>query len=209
MKRITAIIALMLIVSIGTTLAQKQGNEGQKFEQLKTELNLSDEQSLELKTILKESKKDIKGVKQNTALSKEQKKAEVKLIKDKTDAKIQTVLSTEQYTKFLELKEKRRTEAKEKREAERDAFFEEIGVTETQRAELKSIKEDSKASIKRLKENSNLTDEEKKEQIKKVRKDADKRMKEVLTPEQYEAIKQKKKEKRQRRKAKDTVPRRK
>jgi len=204
MKRIKVIFTALLLVSVSTLLAQDAPKKGQKLEKLRTELNLSDAQSASLKAIFNESRKDMRTIKQNESLSKEAKKEQMKEVRGRTDAKIQSVLDAEQFARFNEIKAERKAEAKAKRDQKREAYLDEIGLTKDQKVRLLKVKEDSKTRIKSVKQDTSLTDEEKKAQVKQIRAEADEELKQILTTEQYKSLKAKKKEMKEKKKAKRT-----
>jgi|GEM_PF-2622172 len=123
MRKIRLIIVVLLTVSIANALAQKGQEEGRekghRMEKLKSELNLTDAQVTEMKLVFREAKKDIRGIKSNESIPREEKRSQIKSVKDKSDVKIGSILDQEQFSKFEELKERRKEESRSRRQAEK------------------------------------------------------------------------------------------
>lgn len=201
MRKLIAVIIVFLTVSLGTALGQEGKANGQKIEKLKMELNLSDEQTQELRLIFKEARKEIRDIKENEAISKEDKRSLIISAKDDSESKIQLVLTQEQMAKFNEVKANRKKELRAKRQEKKEAVLDELGVSEEQKLEIRKIKDETKTNIKRIKSDSGLTEEEKKAQIKLHRNKAETKVQKVLTEEQYKALELKKREMRQKKKS--------
>lgn len=98
-----------------------KGEKGKpKLDKLKTELTLTDDQAQKIQAIMEEQGKAGKSIKEDTALSKEQKMEKMKAHRTETDAKIKAVLTPEQQAKWAELKKNRPAKGP-KPEAKKDA----------------------------------------------------------------------------------------
>lgn len=74
------------------------------FEKMKQELNLTNEQAEKLKTHNQAVHAKIQAVRSNNALTEEQKKAEIKAIKEASKAERKNILTDEQIKRMDELK---------------------------------------------------------------------------------------------------------
>ena len=83
---------------------QEQKQKGEKLEKLKTELDLTEEQSAELKLVFQETRKEKKVIKQNDSLSDEEKKSQLKEVRAKMETKLKSTLTDDQFSKYKELK---------------------------------------------------------------------------------------------------------
>ena len=98
-----------------TTKVEK-GQRGERmFDQLSQKLNLSDEQKQQLKPIFAERRQKMQELRASTDSKGDKRKAARQIMKD-SDAKIQTVLTADQFTQYKELKKQMRAEHKERRE---------------------------------------------------------------------------------------------
>jgi Spy/CpxP family protein refolding chaperone len=77
----------------------------QKLQQISSQLNLTDDQKTQLKPILQSEYQQLKGVKDDTSLSPEQKQAKTKEIHQTYKSQISNVLTPEQQKKWAAMKE--------------------------------------------------------------------------------------------------------
>jgi Spy/CpxP family protein refolding chaperone len=89
-----------------------KGNPG---ERVKKELGLTDDQSEKMKAIHQDSEAQLKALRENTALSPEEKKAAFKQIHEATKAKVYAILTPEQAAKFDKMREGAKKHMKERR----------------------------------------------------------------------------------------------
>jgi Spy/CpxP family protein refolding chaperone len=79
---------------------EKFRDGAKKDKKLKEELNLTDAQSAQLKTINESFKNDMKAIHQNSSLTQEQKKEQAKALQQKHRDQVQSLLTTEQKAKM-------------------------------------------------------------------------------------------------------------
>jgi Spy/CpxP family protein refolding chaperone len=108
MKKLIAFTLILVGFGFASQAQQdpstKQESKKESKKKIKDELNLTKEQSKELKTINKDFKDKAGSIKANQALSTEQRKEQLaKLHKEKMD-KMNTILTPEQQQKMKELK---------------------------------------------------------------------------------------------------------
>lgn len=89
-----------------------KGNPG---ERVKKELGLTDDQSEKMKAIQQDSEAQLKALRENTALSPEEKKAAFKQIHEATKAKVDAILTPEQAAKIEKMREGAKKHIKERR----------------------------------------------------------------------------------------------
>lgn len=81
-----------------------QGQHASRLETLSKELNLTDEQKTKLKPILEDAGKQMRGVRDDTSLTQDQKRDKMKQLRESTDSQINGILTPEQQKKFEDLK---------------------------------------------------------------------------------------------------------
>ncbi len=84
----------------------KRGHEGRGkgFEKMKTELGLSNDQATKLKALNEQSHTQMKAIRENTSLSEDVKKEQMKAVKENAKTQRQSILTAEQIKKMEELK---------------------------------------------------------------------------------------------------------
>ncbi|MEM7106048.1 MAG: T9SS type A sorting domain-containing protein [Bacteroidota bacterium] len=143
-KSYFAIITLMLL-TVSLSAQPKAGKRSQKgqqsIENLKSELNLTDEQVSQFESISEQFKADAKALKTDESLSLEEKKEAFSTLRAEREAAIVTILTMDQIQKLETLKEERQALRQEKKEEARK-YFQSID-REGMKAEMKAYKSEN------------------------------------------------------------------
>jgi Spy/CpxP family protein refolding chaperone len=128
-KRILALVALGTLVTLTpNTLAQATPKEGNRpnrpaaqagarrdrLETMATELKLTEEQKNQLRPILKEEADKMKALRDDTALSAQDRRAKNREIRESINGKIKKVLTTEQWDQWQKQQAERRARPAQK-----------------------------------------------------------------------------------------------
>ena len=89
-------------------MAQRRAGKGVNVRKMAQELNLSDAQKEQMKSIRQRSTSAIMAVRNDTSLSPEQKRAQLKTIRTQVKDSIDAVLTPEQQAKMQEIRQERR-----------------------------------------------------------------------------------------------------
>ena len=96
------------------------GNWERRMKAYESQLGLSASQVTQWQALHEAKKAEMKLLKTNTALSQEEKKAQMKALHQQQNAELQKILTAEQFAKFQELRkaerEKRQAQAKNRKE---------------------------------------------------------------------------------------------
>jgi len=191
---------LLMALSFGTLQAQ-ESTEGRKnamkehHEQLISDLKMSDEQSAEWTAIHKEYRPKIKALRTDESLSKEEKGSKAKALKAEMDEKLNALLSEEQAAKWKAMKDEKKDQRKGEGKAQRhEKMAQELGLTEKQSAAWMEIHEKYDAQKAAVKADSSLSEEARKKKMMSIRKDQEKAIKAILSPEQMAKLKAMKEE---------------
>ncbi|SIO11031.1 hypothetical protein [Chitinophaga niabensis] len=163
------------------------------------DLKLSEQQSQKLKDINKSFLASTQDIRKNDALSKEDKKAKIESLQADRTGQIKSVLDAgqfEQWQKSQSANKEKMAGLMEKRKGKEgkkgagrdhsDAAIKELGLTEKQGADLKSINKEYAAKAMELKNKADLTKEQKKEQAKALKAERSAKLKTSLGDAQYE-----------------------
>jgi hypothetical protein len=132
-KYAVTLAVVLLAIAVGTPLALAQDNMSQgtmgtmgsqpnkaeiaaKLEKISQTLQLSPAQKQQMLPILKEEAPKIQAVKSNTSLGPLQKAMQLRQVGEATDAKVQPILSPEQYQKWQAMQTQERQEMIQKME---------------------------------------------------------------------------------------------
>jgi Spy/CpxP family protein refolding chaperone len=108
-----ALLAFVSRPAIAQEASHEQGqtatsNVDARLNQLGKELNLTDEQKTKLRPILTEESQQMQAIRSDTSLSKEQKMAKMKEVRDSHQPHINEILTPEQQRKWSEMKKEAR-----------------------------------------------------------------------------------------------------
>jgi len=170
------------------TLAIAQSSQKQAME----EVGLTEKEMAQVKEADQTYKNAVKALHKNEELSKPEKGAQTKELREKRKASISQIMGEERYKKFQELTAEKRTVKK----GQRDAAIAELNLSEEQEEKLKEIRRKYQEEGIALRMDKNISVENKRAKAKELRKAQAADMKTVLTPEQYTKYQEMKKEKR-------------
>ena len=91
---------------------KKEGKKKKKADDLKAELDLTDKQSQELQAIKDKYQPQIRAVKGNESLTEDQRKVEIKELKDQKKKEVEGILTKDQLIKMKSLKKSKKKGAK-------------------------------------------------------------------------------------------------
>ncbi len=130
MKKLLALSVLVTVFSFGATAqidrtiadtskVEKRGHKahGYKKEMMK-ELNLSKEQMNAMKTAQRDSKAKMQALKAQDNITVKEMKEKAKAIQEERNAKLKTILTTEQFTQLEEKMKKKKGNKKHKEDME-------------------------------------------------------------------------------------------
>lgn len=122
--RLPSLLALTFVLGLGTLSnaapkagAGKGAAKGNKIGKMVKELGLTEAQKAQLKTIMADAKTQRTTLKQNTALTPEQKRTQMKDLQKATQEKISDILTPEQREKMKAMRKKERAERKKNGDA--------------------------------------------------------------------------------------------
>jgi Spy/CpxP family protein refolding chaperone len=112
-----ALAAFVARPAVAQQTSQSQGSQGTnsvdaRLNNLSKELNLTDQQKAQLRPILSDESQQMQAIHNDTSLSREQKMAKMKEVRDSHQPQINQILTPEQQRKWAEMKK----EAREKHE---------------------------------------------------------------------------------------------
>ncbi len=102
-----------------TTTTNTSTSKAERREAWK-DLNLTADQKAQMKTIHQNARQQMQALKADTSLSKEQKKAKMKDIREDSDSKINAMLTPDQQQKFAQMRANRQNHRKHHKHADKD-----------------------------------------------------------------------------------------
>lgn len=187
MKQIlTTLIALLLMSA--AVMAQEKGKKELK-KQFQKDMNFSPAQQEQLKTMRQSMKEEARAIRNNAALSSEEKKSRMKAIREKNQTSVKTILTPDQQAKWGQWSDKRRQFKKEQGgKMKRKEMMRNLNLSKEQQGRMKELNKGMKEKAESIRNNQNLTDAQRKEQLKALRMERVKMSKELLSPEQIKLM---------------------
>jgi Spy/CpxP family protein refolding chaperone len=197
MKRTIWIVAAM-VLSIAT-FAQRPGrpmggigygpnmeNGREGIQQLFKELNLTDAQQKQMKTLNENFREKMKVLQEKEDISVKEQRDQMFDLGKQHRSEMKKVLTKEQQEKMNSLLENKRTEMQEKQAKHFEKMANELKLNETQKTQLKQQQEKNRKAMQALRENESLDRSAKENGIKNLMDQHRKDMAKVLTKEQME-----------------------
>jgi Spy/CpxP family protein refolding chaperone len=188
--------ALIAVAVAGSASAQDQHPRREGFGRhqhgMMQQLNLTDEQKAEMKTINEDFKKQFADLQKNEDITVKEWKSRMKNLKEDHKTKVDKVLTTEQKASIEKIRQDRKGKMHKGGRRGMDSLKKELNLTPEQESALKQQRTDMMQKMKAIKEDKSLNDEQKKTEIKKFREQQHQSLKSILTEEQINKLQEKK-----------------
>ena len=183
------------VCAAGLALAEPQQHQSgaqdhgraHRMEMLSKRLNLTADQQAKVAPIMADSRQQIHAIFQDSSLSKEDRIAKIKAIRNDSKAKIETLLTDTQKQNFEQLQQQRRQHGPEHRVK---MLSKRLNLTADQQAKVAAIMADSRQQIHAIFQDSSLSREDRIAKFKAVRKDSNAKIEALLTDEQKQNFEQ-------------------
>ncbi len=189
------VCALIAVAVAGSASAQDQQprREGLgRHHYGMSQLNLTDEQKAEMKTINEDFKKQMTDLQKNEDITVREWKSKMKTIREDHKTKVQQVLTAEQKASMEKLRQDRKGKMHKRGKQNMDSLKKELNLTPEQESALKQQRTEMMQKFKAIREDKSLTEEQKKTELKKFREQQHQSLKSILTEEQINKLQQKK-----------------
>lgn len=186
--------ALIAVVVAGSASAQDKQPRREGFGRygMMQQLNLSEDQKAEMKTINEDFKKQLTELQKNEDITVREWKTRMKDIREGHQSKIQQVLTDEQKASMDKLRQDRKGKMHKRGHRGADSLKKELNLSPEQETALKQQRTDMREKMKAIKEDKSLNEEQKKVEFKKFREQQHQSLKSILTEEQINKLQQKK-----------------
>jgi Spy/CpxP family protein refolding chaperone len=202
MKKAIFGIALATCITLGAS-AQDQSNglsdhpkrhhRGDKMAKME-QLNLTDQQKTELKTINEDYKTQMTDLKKSEdKITVAEWKSKMATIRKDHHEKVEKVLTDEQKANLKKMRHENKHEMRKHGGRNLEHMKKELNLTDDQVNALKKNREDMAQKFKAMREDKNLSEDQKKAEMKEFRKQQHESLKSILTPEQLQKLEQQKK----------------
>jgi hypothetical protein len=188
-KSILLSMAMMISVMIYAQHKEKDPAEraAHQTERMKSQLSLNDAQYASVKTINEKYAKKFSALRNDDA--KQEKRNEVKSLKDLRQQEINAVLTPEQQQKWQAYREQKQEQGKahrgERMDQRREDWKTALGLTDEQAKKMEAEQIKFHGLLKEIKANTTIDTPAKKLATEKVKQSHKKAVEEILTPDQF------------------------
>lgn len=148
------------------------------------ELNLTDEQKGKLQAVIRGQMAKLRGLRQDTSLSAEDKREKIRAIREEVTAEVKEVLTPEQFEKW-KAKQGQSTTGGGGPAARLQEAIKGLNLSEQQKEQLKPIYQEQMDKLRELQQDSSLSMPQKLEKLKDMHKEIAPKLKKVMNAEQY------------------------
>lgn len=158
------------------------------------QLNLTDEQKTELKTINEDFKQQMTDLKKSEdKITVTEWKSKMSTMRKDHHEKVQKLLTDEQKASLKNMKHERKRDIRKHGARRLEHMKKELNLTDDQVSAIKKNHEAMGEKFKAVREDKNLTEDQKKVELKKFREQQHESLKSILTEEQLQKLEQQKK----------------
>jgi Spy/CpxP family protein refolding chaperone len=149
------------------------------------ELDLTPEQNEKLQTIVRERMDKLRGLRNDSSLSPQEKREKFQAAREEIMAEVKKVLTPEQFEKWKAKQGKADGAAGQRPLARLEGAIRDLSLTEEQKEKLKPLYQEQMEKLRDLHQNNSLSMAEKLEKVKALNKDIAPQLKQVLDAEQF------------------------
>lgn len=179
-----AIFALTATVNAQDKMGKKGHHHKHQKGMMAKQLNFTDAQKAQAKTINEDSRKKMQELNKNESITvKEQRDRKAAILKERK-TKMDGLLTAEQKTKMTQLKAERKVKNEEGYAKRLDKMKTNLSLTDEQVAKLKNQRAATMARVEKIKNNESRSREQKKDQMVALKTEAKDQHNKIFTPEQ-------------------------
>jgi protein CpxP len=176
-------VMIISMLAAGILFAQPLSFVEQRLNRLKAELNLTEKQSDDLRTILLNEQKEAKQVRQENKGNPEAVRSAMIDLRERTNQQIKNILTTEQQKKFETIKnDSPAPGGMENREL--NDLKERLKLTDDQVAKIEPILTSAREEMQELRQNRTGDRQEMRSRVESIFEERDKQLEEILTDSQ-------------------------
>ena len=189
MKKVLIPLIAIFAFAVTANAQDKMGKKGQHYkhhqkDMMAKQLNFSDDQKAQAKTINEDARKKMQELNKNENITVKEQRDRKAAIQKERKTKMDGLLTAEQKTKQAQLKAEHKAKKEEQYAKHLDKMKTNLSLSDEQVAKLKTQHTANHAKAEKIKNNESLSREQKKEQMMALKTDAKAQHDKILTPEQ-------------------------
>ncbi|MBI4479848.1 MAG: Spy/CpxP family protein refolding chaperone [Acidobacteria bacterium] len=165
-----------------------------RLQQLAKQLDLTDAQKTQIKSILDNARTQLQALRSNMNITKQQELDQRRQIEEQTQNSIRAVLTPEQQAKADQLRQQAQDRMAAQQEKMQQQMLtrltKQLNLSSAQQSLIQSYLNDQKSQLQTLKNNTSLTPAQKLEQMRTIRQQTQEKIKSALTADQQAQLDQ-------------------
>lgn len=190
MKKVIIPLIAIFAITFTASAQHKMGKKGQHQKHQKgmmaKELNLTDAQKAQAKTIHADARKQMQELNKQENITVKEMRSRKAAIQKQTKAKMDGLLTAEQKAKKAEMQKERKVKSEEQYVKRMDKMKTNLSLTDEQVSKLKAQRTATQAKAEKIKKNESLSAEQKKEQMMALKAEAKEQHSKIFTAEQLQ-----------------------
>src|SRR5690349_5150338 len=147
-----------------------------------SKLNLTAQQKEQAKAIRQNAKQQVQSIRNNSALTAEQKKQQLQQVRQQTQQQLEGLLTPEQKAQLQQRHAARRSTRRNV------AAIRNLNLTPQQKEQVKPIMQNARQQMQQVRQDASLNQEQKRERVAQIQQQTRSEMMNVLTPEQQQKL---------------------
>ena len=199
------LLGVVFLLSASTLLAQGQGPKKEhkaKLEEVKKELNLTEEQAAEWDKIHRKYGDQMREMRDQNRENREKTHDQMMQMRDAMDQELSQVLTPGQLQQYQSIREEKMQQMRKQgreRGADMAEMREELNLTAEQEEQMKNIKRSAREDMQKIRSDESLSEEEKRTASKKIKEESKAQVMAILNSEQQAIFMKQMEERKQRR----------
>jgi Spy/CpxP family protein refolding chaperone len=162
----------------------QQGRQGK--DKIKQELNLTEAQQKQMKTIQEDFRTKMKGLRENESITVKEQRDRIYKLGQEHRATMQKVLTPEQKQKMVAMREDQAKKMQEKQGQHFEKVSADLNLNDAQKTQMKQLHEKQMAAVKTVRDNEGLDRTARQTTMKNLMEQHKRDMQKVLSKEQFE-----------------------
>lgn len=197
MKKIIVSLAIIVMATAAVNAQQKDSSfhsrhqhsfKHQHHGMMAKQLNLSDQQKEQMKTLNDDFHKKLTEFKKNESMTVKDYKAGIRALRTEHRTQFESILTPQQKDQVAKMKADRIGMAKTNAAARVEKMKTRLGLTDAQANQLKDLRTGMAVKIRAIHADTSLNHEQKHEQVKSLVKGQKEQLKTILTPDQLKQL---------------------
>ena len=163
------------------------------FKKDMADLNLTEDQKAKFKALNQAHREEMETLRKKDNITVKESREQMEALRKDHKAKFESILTSEQKAKLEKNKEEQKARFKDRDKDRTGKMMKELNLSADQSAKLEASRKANREKLTAIREDKSLTEEQKREKTRELMKQQKENMKSILTEEQLQQMKEKRK----------------